>query len=137
MRVTHIPHNVTALAAEVAAKRFRQREAERGIVDIGELARTSVVVSNVTAAVLGDPAKGQSISAFRTARRESFRERRIDRLYAGYPEDVSSTAAAVAAVSGCRFCYGDPREAGFRFCDAPREAGKSYCENHRRGRSAE
>ena len=132
MRVTHIPHNVTALAAEVAAKRFRQREAERGIVDIGELARTAPRPAPTP--LPDDEPRVQTISELRTARRESFRAKRIDRLYAGYLDDLSGAAHAIAKLKGCRCPIGDPRESGFRFCDAPREAGKSYCEKHKGGR---
>ena len=132
MRVTHIPYNVTALAAEVAARKFRAREVERGVVDIGELARSARRITQPP--LPDDEPRVQTRSELRTARRERFRAKLMHRLYAGYPADISSVARAVAAVSGCRFPIGDPRESGFRFCDAPREAGKSYCETHKGGR---
>jgi len=39
-------------------------------------------------------------------------------------------AAAVLAVTGCRWPHGDPRHPDFHFCDAPRVFGTSYCEAH-------
>ncbi|MCI0598729.1 MAG: hypothetical protein L0Y60_04280 [Beijerinckiaceae bacterium] len=47
-----------------------------------------------------------------------------------YPASVSSTAIAVANVSGCRFPLGDPGAANFSFCNAKATHG-AYCECHR------
>jgi transcriptional regulator with XRE-family HTH domain len=37
----------------------------------------------------------------------------------------------ILALEGCRWPFGDPRHANFRFCGSP-VVGKSYCECHRR-----
>lgn len=34
------------------------------------------------------------------------------------------------AVRGCSWPMGEPRSAGFRFCEAPSAAGRSYCPEH-------
>ncbi len=46
-----------------------------------------------------------------------------------YPASVSTTAIAVASVSGCRFPLGDPGADNFSFCNAKATHG-AYCECH-------
>ena len=46
----------------------------------------------------------------------------------------AAAAVAALAVRGCRWPFGEPAEAGFRFCAAVAVPGSSYCAVH--GRAA-
>lgn len=48
------------------------------------------------------------------------------------PDDSPEAPVPVASADpvGCRWPIGDPRAAGFRFCEAPPVLGRTYCPDH-------
>jgi hypothetical protein len=68
-------------------------------------------------------------------------KRRVDRPVAPVCEVVElppepprrpSKRCTIFAVTGCRFIFGDPRDAGHSYCNAPRIEGLSWCGFHAR-----
>ena len=47
-------------------------------------------------------------------------------------EPIIEIVEEVYVPAGCRWPFGDPREADFRFCGEPVELGKSYCPTHQK-----
>jgi GcrA cell cycle regulator len=130
--------NVTALAADIAARKFREAEARRMVMEPDRLPHWSlwnrqVTARSVTSDILGDPDRGAAALPWAPP---GIAERTNCELGALCEEGLSGAALAIAMLRGCRWPLGDPSAIDFHFCNEPRQGGSSYCGRHRASASA-
>lgn len=137
--------NVTALAAELAARKFREAEAIRMTAEPRQIPKHLMTTRQITKKILRDPEPGRSagdgwqqlgldtpseewseVAHGPWALTECFC--RVPRRTPG--KRSHSVATAVATLTGCRWPIGAMHDEDFHFCNEPRVTYSSYCAAH-------
>lgn len=55
---------------------------------------------------------------------------KVDEAFVAPVREAKPLVGMKASTRACQWPYGHPKDAGFRFCEAPSDCGKPYCAEH-------